>query len=744
MPELVYDVKFRIDPASAQRVAGAASGTGAGGTASAGQGAEKAAQEVKQLEVSLDRAAEAAEDLGAKSRKALKETQDSLKRSGNAAIDYSNKLGTAASRTTKGFSTANQVLFSFSDGINDAAQFSQGFGVGMRAVGNNIGFTIELLTSLNNRVQQHNALVKAGAIENGKMMTTFGMLRASLAGPGGLLLAVNAAITLMTVLGTRTKKAEEEVSRLAEVMRELRQVGELDFGIAASLESEEQAIIRVIDQFKVLEEAQKQLQAEVALSAVFGRNEEFIRLQEEAINEQREAVLIIAESYGFEEKSLKELEARLKSVTRAREIFTGGTGDAEIALGAFVDTLDGKAQEALIRQELGLSGSNEEVERQRRVLGELIQEWTAVVNAGDDSLIPFLAKLKQAYDDLAPDDAALPTPDPVKVSKNYDLLTDIFLQKREKPTESALLRLRDLEEQLARETIEDDDEFAFERLKIHAKYFDGIIALRKEEIDDARNIFRINRELLILEEEQNEDSVKKFENIQKYRLDILRTSAEYQLMSDAEKELARQKIIFDSEKQITKFKENEAKKRLQIEADAERAIQQVKAQGIQGIAALSQAAAGSNEQLALGLLAVEKGLRIADVIVNAKAAIAKITAAGAVRQAALDPTAAASMAKNIALVKGSAAISIAAILAQGLGKGGGVGGGSAGGVRTESPFGFQMNEVEGAQTFQTPGFMPTSGTGSMAPKVNVEILADRKKLYYIVKQGEEEYRQAQA
>ena len=225
MPELVYDVKFRIDPASAQRVAGAASGTGAGGTASAGKGAEKAAQEVKQLEASVKRADKAVEDFGNQTKKSFGQARTAIKGAGNAAIDLRNKVGTAASRTTKGFSAANQVLFSFSDGINDAAQFSQGFGVGMRAVGNNIGFTIELLTSLNNRVQQHNALVKAGAIENGKMMTTFGMLRASLAGPGGLLLAVNAAITLMTVLGTRTKKAEEEVSRLAEVMRELRQVG---------------------------------------------------------------------------------------------------------------------------------------------------------------------------------------------------------------------------------------------------------------------------------------------------------------------------------------------------------------------------------------------------------------------------------------------------------------------------------------------------------------------------------------
>ncbi len=149
MPELVYDVKFRIDPASAQRVAGAASGSDTGsGVASAGQGAEKAAEEVKQLQASVKRADKAVEDFGNQTKKSFSQARGAIKGASNAAIDLRNKVGTAASRTTKGFSSANQVLFSFSDGINDAAQFSQGFGVGMRAIGNNVCFTIELLTAL--------------------------------------------------------------------------------------------------------------------------------------------------------------------------------------------------------------------------------------------------------------------------------------------------------------------------------------------------------------------------------------------------------------------------------------------------------------------------------------------------------------------------------------------------------------------------------------------------------------------
>jgi hypothetical protein len=65
---------------------------------------------------------------------------------------------------------------------------------------------------------------------------------------------------------------------------------------------------------------------------------------------------------------------------------------------------------------------------------------------------------------------------------------------------------------------------------------------------------------------------------------------------------------------------------------------------------------------------------------------------------------------------------------------------SSGGGASTASFGFTENKIEGPQTFRTPGFMPTSpmAGGMMTPKV--EILADRKQLYYVVKRGEEEYR----
>ena len=384
-----------------------------------------------------------------------------------------------------------------------------------------------------------------------------------------------------------------------------------------------------------------------------------LKAQEQAINEQREAVLLVAESYGFEEKSLKELEKRLDQVKKARELFTGGTNDAEIALAGFVDILDGQAQKALLRQELGLAGSSEEVERQRRVLQELIQEWTAVVNSGDDTLLPFLAKLKQAYDDLAPDE------------KNVE-------EERKYTADINRVRLESLNEDL-----------------------DAIARAEENKRQERIATIRLEQKLS-----------QTFLAIQRARVPTL------QEVANAELEIIRQ---------------------------TEAAKQNIWSSSFAAFSNLSRLASGDSKGIAVALLAVEKGLRIADVIVNAKASIAKITAAAAVQSMAGDLTASARAARNIGVVKTSAAVSIAAIVAQGLAQGAQtLGGGRVGGAgrrEQEEPFGFQMNRVEGPQTFRTPGFMPENGMMPKETAIKVEILADGKQLYSVVKRGEEQYRQ---
>ena len=95
MPELIYDIKFKIHSPESNI------------------NPKKLTKEIKELQGEFDN------------------------------LDGSNK------NLSKGLATSNQALFSFSDLVQDSAQFSQGFSQGMRAIGNNVGFTAELIGNLN-------------------------------------------------------------------------------------------------------------------------------------------------------------------------------------------------------------------------------------------------------------------------------------------------------------------------------------------------------------------------------------------------------------------------------------------------------------------------------------------------------------------------------------------------------------------------------------------------------------------
>tara|TARA_R100000388_G_C7240832_1_gene161254 strand:+ start:772 stop:2547 length:1776 start_codon:yes stop_codon:yes gene_type:complete len=129
----------------------------------------------------------------------------------------------------------------------------------------------------------------------------------------------------------------------------------------------------------------------------------------------------------------------------------------------------------------------------------------------------------------------------------------------------------------------------------------------------------------------------------------------------------------------------------QQELEAEINLQEAKANAIQdGFQVISQLA-GKNKALAAGLLLVEKGLAIGQVISNAAKSIAQakanLAATPAVIGVAPNPlyaVQAAATAKGILATKLAAATSIATIAAQAIptlsGSGGGGGGGSAGGL----------------------------------------------------------------
>tara|TARA_Y100000114_G_scaffold98843_1_gene92032 strand:- start:227 stop:2911 length:2685 start_codon:yes stop_codon:yes gene_type:complete len=140
MPELIYDIKFKIHSPETN------------------VNPKKLTKEIKELQGEFDN------------------------------LDDSNK------NLSKGLATSNQALFSFSDLVQDSAQFSQGFSQGMRAIGNNVGFTAELIGNLNRRVTDHNESLTKAEIAQGKSKTTIGELGRSFKGTGGIILGLNIAV----------------------------------------------------------------------------------------------------------------------------------------------------------------------------------------------------------------------------------------------------------------------------------------------------------------------------------------------------------------------------------------------------------------------------------------------------------------------------------------------------------------------------------------------------------------------
>ena len=157
------------------------------------------------------------------------------------------ELGSVTTSNNKAFSTANQTLFSFSDGIQDAAQFIQGgqvnFAQGMRAVGNNVGFTAELFGNLT---------TKSGGLKN-----AFKALGKSLVGPGGILIAINLVVTAATVLPQllgKNKESAEDLEKALEGLNDvarrtseiIAQTGAFDLGIEG-LENQKQVLLDILE-----------------------------------------------------------------------------------------------------------------------------------------------------------------------------------------------------------------------------------------------------------------------------------------------------------------------------------------------------------------------------------------------------------------------------------------------------------------------------------------------------------------
>lgn len=500
------------------------------------------------------------------------------------------------------FSLANQSLFSLSDLIQDSTQFSYGFATGMRAVGNNIGYTAELFAVLAQKVKESNEAT-------GQNLTIFQSLRKAVAGPAGLIVAINVAVTVVTMLSKAfndNKKEVEEATTsvlkyekaLASALGQVEAFGEDPFGVQQTS--------------FLLEIVSRQLRE--AGEAFFGPEEER-RLRN--LQSQYGDIVIVA-------GSASEADQRLKKERLSSEI----------------EILEKRKEQSSSQEQI-----NELQEKQRELADELAIS-LGIINDLQYQNALFIKTSKDNFESWI---------------KTVDTMPDV---------------LKDIAK--GGEELISEDSFV-------SNYLERITMERFNALD-----------------RQNEEYIQK-----------LKLNAEIEI---------------------------------QLERDKSDAIVSIRRSMLSSLSSLSSAFAKDNKALAIGILAIEKGLRIAEVIINAKKEIGLITASAATG----NPIAVARLA-SIPFIKAAAAASVAEIAATGLqsaksisgaNSGGGAGASSGSGV-TKSKFGFESNVVEGSQTFRTPAFTPVAQ--SAAPKiiVNNELRADRKQLYILTKQGEEEYRSIQ-
>tara|TARA_R100000426_G_scaffold10387_3_gene11069 strand:- start:2248 stop:4617 length:2370 start_codon:yes stop_codon:yes gene_type:complete len=283
------------------------------------------------------------------------------------------KLGKGVGSNNKAFSTANQTLFSFSDAVQDSAQFIQGgqvnFAQGMRAVGNNIGFTAELMGNLT---------TKTGGLKN-----AFKALGRSMAGPGGLLIGINLLVTAATVLPQilgKNKQSAEDLEKSLEGLNDdirktvqlISEVGAFELGIEG-LENEKQVLLDMLETQKEINDSNLQAfetekeraENEVARLDLIASNihlleregitlEEITNAKEDLVRAEAEIARIKAENKKTDEE-IRDLTREIADETEARRLAGQKLQDE-----GFVDALRATLNvEAKVGFDFSLDGTEE-------------------------------------------------------------------------------------------------------------------------------------------------------------------------------------------------------------------------------------------------------------------------------------------------------------------------------------------------------------------------------------------------
>ena len=333
-----------------------------------------------------------------------KNFDEKLRVSAESTGDLTNQAGLM----NKQFSGMNQTIFSFSDLIQDSTQFQYGFATGMRAIGNNIGFTAELFAMSKANLDRHNAAVADGTIKGGQQVTMFQVMKQTMMGTGGLILGLNIAVTAVTMLskafGSSSKSSEEAkaaIDSFASASSSLRGIGGEDFLGIQSLERQADVLEQSIDAIENVDKAFNRYSRNVAKSrTVFsagvgggGFSQSFVETGE-AIASVDSQIEKLQQKYGIfvDENgdllvSQDLLEKKLKDV-RAELALNRAFFELD-PLAQFRDSVSGTAAELEILNEAGQNVDDSV----RRQLASLKAQRDALLEAGENTEF-FYAKLK--------------------------------------------------------------------------------------------------------------------------------------------------------------------------------------------------------------------------------------------------------------------------------------------------------------------------------------------------------------
>lgn len=575
-------------------------------------------------------------------------------------------------------SGANQLMLSFGDIVQDSAQFSFGFAQGARAIGNNIAFAAEQFVIMRaNMVSAKGATVTLGA--------TMKALGSSLMGPIGVIVLINTFVTAITMAATRQDRLNKSVKEGRDLLEETYKslikfsVGDIEINLfeQAGVQDQVNSLISITNEIAGLQGEIDEIQA-----GIVGRGDRLTR----ATSSQRKAIFELNSEIGA-------LSARRNDIIKQFPFLERFENSQ---LQRFAE-LEKETSDLAAAEEIRLEFFKNQIdggEEYLRVFNEINQ-----INQD--------LALSEAQRILGLEDLVLTQEEAVK--RLQMLKTELIASGL--PTfmlNSLLIQLSKTYESLAKSAKEYADSISM------VSTAHGLLASDNEEVVKigekyAEQLFnQLNNEKLVLEQSVLSGQATQ-EQIERY-VDL----------SMAVNELADSQATTAEKVKITS----------KSFSDAFSLISSNVTKFISSLTSLNQTNAAQSEAAAKKQFESQKKLSYASSVVAGAEAFVK----------ALDEKPPFNFILA-GLVAASTAAQLATISRQQFDYGGSGISGASGGPDQGSKFGFQMSQIEGPQTFRTPGYMPENGQQLIQPKVDVKVMANRKQLYAMVKTGEEEYRQ---